>query len=63
MVVNGKKMDYSSITIDQLLKNLNLKEDRVVVEVNHEIVDKTQFKSRVLNEGDKVEIVSFVGGG
>ncbi|SHK00470.1 sulfur carrier protein [Anaerobranca californiensis DSM 14826] len=56
-------MEYYSITIDQLLKNLNLKEDVVVVEVNHEIVDKRQFSSKIINEGDKVEIVSFVGGG
>ena len=36
---------------------------RVAVELNGEILPKTQYESTVLQDGDSVEIVSFVGGG
>ncbi|OPJ55190.1 sulfur carrier protein ThiS [Alkalithermobacter paradoxus] len=64
MVINGKKLNIcDEITIDQLLKNLNLNIDTVVVEINLEIVDKDDYKSKYVNNNDRVEIVNFVGGG
>ncbi len=46
-----------------LLQLLGLIERRVAVEVNAELVTKTQWPQFKLKEGDRVEIVSFVGGG
>ena len=64
MIVNGKKSDFDAgITVNELLQKLNLSKDKVVVEVNLEIIAKEQYVARALNTGDKVEIVSFVGGG
>ncbi|WP_069649038.1 sulfur carrier protein ThiS [Caloranaerobacter ferrireducens] len=64
MIVNGKEMNFETeITVDDLLKNLGLDKDKVVVEVNFEIVPKEKYTDRILNKEDKVEIVSFVGGG
>lgn len=64
MIVNGKEMSFETeITVDNLLKSLGLDKDKVVVEVNFEIVPKEKYTERILNEEDKVEIVSFVGGG
>ncbi|MBZ4688464.1 MAG: sulfur carrier protein [Clostridia bacterium] len=64
MIVNGKERDFDSgITVNELLEKLNLSKDTVVVEVNLEIVPKDQYAAKILNEDDKVEIVSFVGGG
>ncbi|WP_427340161.1 sulfur carrier protein ThiS [Caloranaerobacter sp. DY30410] len=64
MIVNGKEMNFETeITVDELLKNLELDKDKVVVEVNFEIVPKEKYTDRILNKEDKVEIVSFVGGG
>lgn len=64
MIINGKEMDFQSgITIDQLLGELNLPKEKVVVEINLEIVDITKYTSTILNKNDKVEIVRFVGGG
>jgi hypothetical protein len=37
--------------------------DQVAVEVNKEIMDKGGFETRLLQEGDQVEVMSFIGGG
>ncbi|AKL97204.1 thiamine biosynthesis protein ThiS [Clostridium aceticum] len=64
MIINGKEMNLpGGLTIIELLEKLNLHKDRVVVEVNYEIVAKEQYVETILNAGDQVEIVSFVGGG
>ncbi|KGG80064.1 sulfur carrier protein ThiS [Caloranaerobacter azorensis] len=64
MIVNGKEMNFETeITVDELLKSLGLDKDKVVVEVNFEIVPKEKYTDRILNTEDRVEIVSFVGGG
>ncbi|KPU26500.1 thiamine biosynthesis protein ThiS [Caloranaerobacter sp. TR13] len=64
VIVNGKEMSFETeITIDNLLKSLGIDKDKVVVEVNFEIVPKEKYTDRIINKEDKVEIVSFVGGG
>ena len=63
MLVNGREMDFENITIFMLLQNLNLDINKVVVEVNLEIVSKENYPDYILNGEDKVEIISFVGGG
>lgn len=64
MLINGKNMDIKiGTTISQMLSMLNLCADNVVVEVNFEIIQKANYVNVILNESDKVEIVSFVGGG
>ncbi|MBM7615871.1 sulfur carrier protein ThiS [Alkaliphilus hydrothermalis] len=64
MLINGKKMKFQpNVTILEVLKELKLNPDVVVVEVNHEIISKEKHPSWILNEGDRVEIVSFIGGG
>lgn len=64
MIVNGKVMNFKEeITIEELLENFHLDMDKVVVEVNLEIIAKEKYYEFVLNEEDKIEIISFVGGG
>lgn len=64
MIVNGKEMDFQEgITVEQLLNELNLPKEKVVVEVNLNIIDVSTYSSTALNKGDRVEIVRFVGGG
>lgn len=50
-------------SISDLLKYLKVEAPRVAVELNLEIVPKAQFDAISVNEGDRVEVVSFVGGG
>lgn len=50
-------------TVAFLLEFLSLAERRVAVELNGEIVPRAQYGQRPLSEGDRVEVVQFVGGG
>jgi sulfur carrier protein len=63
MYVNGKEMDLHGITLESLLDHLKICKERVVVEINYTIVDKNKFKDLLINKEDRIEIVSFVGGG
>jgi thiamine biosynthesis protein ThiS len=62
--VNGESRAWrSGATVADLLRDLDLKTERVAVELNLEILDRTTFAQRALNDGDRVEILSFIGGG
>lgn len=50
-------------TVATLLEAAGLAERRVAVEVNRQIVPKSQHGSHVLAEGDRVEIIQAIGGG
>ncbi len=64
MKINGRKMNFSkSITIANLLLNLNISIEKVVVEVDGEIISRDEFNSFILNENNSIEVISFVGGG
>lgn len=61
--VNGSQMELSDISVTELLSQENYDIKRIAVEVNGQIVPKTQYESFMLKDGDNIEIVSFVGGG
>ena len=62
--VNGEPREVSGgITVAALLRELNIKSDRVAVELNLEIMERQAFETRYLQEGDRLEILSFIGGG
>lgn len=64
MVVNGEEKEIpDGLTVEGLLNQLNIGKERVAVELNLDIVPKNSFAYVVLKNGDRVEIVSFVGGG
>ncbi len=64
IVVNGDPMEVSEgLSVSELLRDLHIKDARVAVEVNLDIIRSAQRDARKLQAGDKVEIVSFVGGG
>ena len=64
IVVNGKEQELDHpVSVKQLLQILDLKGERVAVEVNLEIVDRKKFDDYEIKEGDKVEVIHFVGGG
>jgi len=64
VVVNGEEKDISEgLTVEGLLNKLGIGKERVALELNLDIVPKSRFAETVLNDGDRVEIVSFVGGG
>lgn len=61
--VNGEKVQASGQTIAEYLKNTGYNADRVVVELNLQIVSKDKYSELTLKENDAVEILNFVGGG
>lgn len=62
--VNGKPREVSDgASVADLLDELELDERLVVVELNHEIVRRTERSDVGLQAGDRIEIVHFVGGG
>ena len=62
--VNGEaRMTRDGATVDDLLRELQVRPDRVAVELNLEILDRQEFERRGLREGDRIEIISFMGGG
>ena len=64
VTVNGSKREIADqTTIAQLLEELELKQQRVAVEVNMEIVPFQDHGQYVLNDGDELEVVTLVGGG
>lgn len=64
ITVNGEtRASRRGATIEDLLRDLEIKTERVAVELNLEILDQASFPLRSLEEGDRVEILSFIGGG
>lgn len=67
VVLNGQSRSFESLTesarVDGLVQELGLKGDRVAVELNGEIVPRAGWAEAPLREGDRVEVVHFVGGG
>ncbi|MCG7381120.1 sulfur carrier protein ThiS [Paenibacillus sp. ACRRY] len=65
IIVNGQSMNIEDDLnhVDQLLQSFNLQVKTVVVELNRQILMREQHASTVLRDGDRIEIVHFVGGG
>lgn len=62
--VNGEERQVAAgTTVTGLLEGLGLVPALVVVERNREILDRSEYPERVLEEGDHLELVHFVGGG
>ncbi|WP_042275084.1 sulfur carrier protein ThiS [[Clostridium] dakarense] len=64
MKVNGKDVEFkSNMNIIDLLNKYNLNKDRVVVEINFNIIDENEYEGYIINKEDVIEIINFVGGG
>ncbi len=62
--INGKETEIrENSTISSVLKELDIKSNMLVVEKNLNIVNKSDYGSSLLFEGDSLEIVGFFGGG
>ena len=65
--INGQARSFAGLpaeaTLDALVSHLEMKADRVAIEQNGEIVPRTSWGVAPVREGDRFEIVHFVGGG
>jgi sulfur carrier protein len=62
--INGEMRSVpASATIRELLENLEIKPDRIAVELNLRIIKSKDWHRTPVKEADRIEIVQFVGGG
>lgn len=64
LIINGEERAFEdSLSLAGLVEKLGMKQDRVAVELNRDIVQRGKWAETILNSGDRLEIVHFVGGG
>jgi sulfur carrier protein len=63
ITVNGNSSTIDKMSVIAYLRTLDIDPKRVAVELNLEILPKADYETTVLNDGDRIEIVQFVGGG
>ena len=64
IILNGEEQQIDNdSSIEQLLKVLSMENKRLAVEVNQNIIPRSEFGSHILKDSDKVEIVQAIGGG
>jgi len=61
--VNGAELDLAGKTVSDYLATTDYDPKRIAVERNGDIVFKSQYDITLLKDGDRLEIVGFVGGG
>jgi sulfur carrier protein len=62
--LNGELREIpEGLSVSGLLAHLGVKAQRVAIEVNEAVVTKDRYDAHVINPGDGIEIVAFVGGG
>lgn len=62
--VNGEPQQVAAnATVVALVAHLELAQERLAIELNLDILPRARWQETVLREGDKLEIVHFVGGG
>lgn len=64
LIINGENLEFESgKNIDEILAILGVESKIFAVVVNANLVKKEDYKSTILREGDKVEMLQFMGGG
>ncbi len=62
--VNGETKDFTDgLSLLELITQIEMPAQRIAVELNREVVRRSDWDKTFLNDGDRVEIVHFVGGG
>ena len=63
ILINGEEKNCAGMTVAEYLSTTDYDPKRIALEKNGEIVPKATYADTVLQDGDVVEVVSFVGGG
>lgn len=64
ITVNGESVELDSpMTVQQVLDTVDVPPNYLAVEVNAEVVPREEFTTRVVKQGDDIEVVTLVGGG
>ncbi len=64
IIVNGEEKEFDrELTIKELVEELGIKVPNFAVAVGMDVIPKSEYETYKLKDGDRVEIVHFVGGG
>ena len=64
IIINGEEKEFAeNTTLELVLNTLGLDGKVMAAAVNMDIVKQDAWKSHILNDGDKLELLDFVGGG
>ncbi len=64
LIINGQERQFEALAnVAELVEQLGMKGDRVAIELNRDIVSRANWAETRLTDGDRLEIVHFVGGG
>ena len=62
--INGKKKNINSdLNLINILEEYSLKNKLVAVEINQEVISKSDYKTKKINKDDRIEILELIGGG
>ncbi|WP_062046391.1 sulfur carrier protein ThiS [Bacillus sp. JCM 19034] len=63
LMINGEEHNLSVQTLEEVVAHYKLESQLVVTEVNGEIIDRSDWSKTEVQDGMKIELVQFVGGG
>lgn len=63
ITLNGEQTESAGLTLCEMIVEKGFAPDTVIAEVNLQLIKKEDWRQTALNEGDTVELLSFVGGG
>ena len=64
LIINGEPREFpGQLTLTGLVEQLGMKPERLAIELNRNIVSRNEWPTTALRDGDRLEIVHFVGGG
>lgn len=64
VIVNGERRDVApGRTLEQLLAELEVRRAGTAVEVNESVIPRSEYEKTTLADGDRIEIVTMLGGG
>ena len=64
ILINGELKELSTeLNLNDLLKHFSLPQQRIAIELNKKVVRKKDWENIKVAEGDKLEVIHFVGGG
>ncbi len=64
LIINGQSQHFTApISVTQLIEQLALRDKRIAIECNGEIIPRSKFSEQLLADGDQLEVVIAVGGG
>lgn len=63
VIINGEEKKADGMLLSDYVAQKEWKSERIAVEINGVVIPRSEYDTTTLNDGDSVEIVSFVGGG